>query len=416
MKSRVTSTFAVLLGSSLLAQILLFAGSILFARMYSPAAFGELAQVTAIASIITIVAGLRFDHMAFSRDEAEKTELYGAAFLVLLVGSVIVGLASLVFWQVDAQRAEGFTWIVLFVIVNSTYYLCSQWQIALGNYLGYGQLRIVQAGLQLGLGAALFAALPAKGMLVAAIVSQAFAAVQIMKASFGQRLRVWSAQTRDCFKRNFRAAMTNSVSALLQYSTPLAPMIVGPMFLDKTDIGAYFLFSSAMAAPGAILRRTILSYFNGEMKSPERLRFLATQAISRFGIWALAGLGLLAAAGTVIGVYAQDLTGIVFGPAWRHYAALLLPLLLFFALDTLLQPFSTLLCMWEREGTQMAIEVLRFALTYAVWPWIVYAGHHDFFDAIRIYLLLMGFVYVLNCVVAVRLKSPGMAFAEGVRQ
>lgn len=407
------SAFSVLLGSSVLAQAILIVASVLFARLYPPDAFGTLAQVVAVASIVTIVAGLRFDHMAFSRNPDQKATYFGAAFaIMLLITATLLVAVAVVIWH-DRQAGIDWMWIVLFTAANGCYYLCSQWQLAAGEYLAFGRVRMIQAVLQLAIGVALYAALPAHGMVVAALASQAAVAMLVAAGASMRRIVVWRRATLDCVRANCRAASVNSLSTLLQYATPFAPMIIGPLFFTNSEVGAYFLFASAVAAPWAVLRRAILGYFNGEMGAPGRLGPMLTTVAVRYRGWL--GPALLAACAALAAVHANAgwVVRLVFGPAWEGYAALLAPLLAFFALDTLLQPFSTFLGMWGRERSQVLVELLRFALTFAAWPALVAVAGLGFVEAVLAYLALMLAVYVLNAVVVLRLARQPAGLALG---
>jgi O-antigen/teichoic acid export membrane protein len=397
-----SSKFSVLLGSSVLAQVVLIGCSMLFARLYSADSFGTLGQISGIASIATTVAGLRFDHMAFSRPESEKAQLYGAAFLILSVLSALVCLVVLPAAWLVQDGGDAYVWSAFFVVANSAYYLCSQWQIAQGRYAAYGQLRIVQAVTQLGLGTAVFAAVPTHGMLVAVIISQAASALLAMRGSQTRPANPWSAGTRACVRANVRSAAVNSTSALLQYSTPFAPVVIGSLFFAKADIGAWFLFASAIAAPGAVLRRAILSYFNGEIRSPAQLRAMLQDFAGRARVLVVPGAVALLAGLALLYFQAGAISDIVFGARWHRYAGLLLPLVMYFTLDTLLQPFSTLLGMWGRESSQIRVELLRFTLTYLTWPLLVSTAGLGFEAAIDAYLALMLSVYLINFAVVLR--------------
>lgn len=398
------SAFSTLLGSSIVAQVILVACSMIFARVYSADAFGMLAQITGLASIVTVVVGLRFDHMAFSKSDDQKTQLYGAAFLVLAALSLAMLLASTLAILVGAKNRSELLWLALFAIANGSYYLCSQWQIARRDYKAFGRVRIIQACAQLAIGISLYVVLPANGMLLAVIASQGIVAFIIWRDSSSRPIKVWGAHTFACIRANFRVAATNSTSALLQYSTPFAPVVIGPLFFPAGEVGAYFLFSSAIAAPCAILRRSILSYFNGEMNSPGRVMSFLTLAVRQYWTILLACLAAVLFALTLLQLHHEIIVKIVFGNKWQLYSSLVVPLVLFFAFDTVLQPFSTFLGMWGREGAQIYIEVLRFMLTFGAWPLIVYTQGMGFMGAIVTYLALMLSVYILNFAIVLRTK------------
>lgn len=402
MKMQARSAFSILLGSSILAQAILVGCSILFARLYSPDAFGTLAYVTGVTSIATTVVGLRFDHMAFSRPNDQKRQLYQAAFLFFVMLSVVASVLALLAARFFPAHGKELGWLMPFAVANGMYYLCSQWQIAQGAYGSFGRVRVIQAILQLGIGIALCFVAPDRGLLLAILLSQVVAAILVCAGKDMRQLNVFDASTFRFLKSNFSPALVNSVSALLQYSTPLAPIVLGPIFFSKQEIGAYFLFSSAFSAPCAIFRRSILSYFNGEVKSAEQIRAMLgrTAGSHARAIWALGCVGVLAA--LLLHLNAAALTCLVFGRDWRPYAALMVPLALFFAADTVLQPFSTFLGMWGRERVQMVIEISRFMLTCVAWPVLVYILKLEFMPAICLYLAFMLVVYVANCVIVLR--------------
>src|SRR5437660_1191678 len=90
-KSRFVRRMAMLSGGTALGQLTLVASSPILTRLYGPKSFGALGVFVSLASILAMVAALRYEFaVPVARDEQEAVELVGVGN----AASVVMALAT----------------------------------------------------------------------------------------------------------------------------------------------------------------------------------------------------------------------------------------------------------------------------------------------------------------------------------
>jgi O-antigen/teichoic acid export membrane protein len=387
----------LLIGSGVAAQGLMLLGNLLLARLYAPAAFGDLGVLASVASLVAVVAGLRYDYVAFAQPDENKAPLVALALwlalglhALFLVGAVLAVLSGV-------GTLNAALWLWIFSLTTSLCYLATQGLVALGDYKYFARMRLLQALAQIGFGLLFVSLEGATGLLMAFAGSQATVALFIFIQRPAMLKVPEPVRTRRLFAAHHRLALPNSLLVLIQYSTPFAPVLLARLHFSAAEAGAYFLFAAAVSAPLAIFRRSLINLLNGEVASPARAQHLLA-GLSKAHQRVPAALSLLALAFIclALGLFAGPICALVFGNAWVPYANLLLPLVLFHVLDAALQPFTTLLPLWGRQAWAMGLEVLRFVLVFLAVPAGVIAFHWDFHTAVLCYFGFMSLVYLVN--------------------
>jgi hypothetical protein len=388
--------FSLLLGSGVFAQLILLVGNLALARVYSPAAFGELGYFSAFAAL-AVVSGLRFDYVVFTRPAAEQPAHLAISLLAAGALNLLLALALAANALLRDQSFLHAAWALLFSVSASLYYLGSQFRIAGADYHGYAAARLQQALTQVAVAFALFAA-GDEGLLLAFATSQAVVGVHIVWRSRDALLSTTRPALAACWRHGRSLAVSNSFLVLLQYSTPFAPVLLGTLLFTRDDVGAFFLFSSAVSSPLAIFRRSAISLLSVEAATPARARALWGKLAPHARL--VTGVGALGITASVMALAAAapEITILVFGRAWVSHSVLLLPIVVFFVLDAIFQPLTTLLPLWGRQERALAYEVFRFLLVFGVLPATVVGWDLTFFQAICLYFVLMSLVYLMTLV------------------
>lgn len=379
--------------------------SILFARLYSPEDFGTLAYLSGFASIIAVVSGLRFDYMAFSKKNEEKYEFN----LLTLCLMFLIHLIFIFFAIVSNQFFDFFSgnsyWLIFFSFCSSIFYLSTQLLVSIGNYNFFSKVRIFQALLQLFFGFLFFYLHWVNGLIIAYSISQLLIGFIVYKSYLKNKFNLNKHKLKQCFLFNYKQAGYNTLMVLIQYSTPFAPILFGEYLFDSKEVGAFYLISSAIASPMSILRRSLLNLFNGELTSVQKAKTLINNFKNKNFV--LLCLLLTLVIGVIsLNFYNEEIVLIFFGKQWLKYSNYLIPLFIFFFLDMIFQPFTTLLPLWGKQKFAMLFECLRFLLVYLIVPLIAYLMSFSYFSFFNFYFVCTTLVYLLIILKVYKLIYP----------
>ena len=397
--------FLKIIFSGIWAQLIMIISSVLFARLYSPEDFGTLAYLSGFASIIAIVSGWRFDYIAFSKKNEEKY-IYNMIPLFLMF---LMHLIFLIFAIVSNQFFDFFSgksyWIIFFSFSSSIFYLSTQLLISIGNYSFFSKVRVFQALLQLLFGFLLFYLHFINGLIIAYSVSQLLVGFVVYRSYMKTKSDLNIYKLKECFLFDYKQAGYNTIMVLIQYSTPFAPILFGQYLFDSKEVGAFYLISSAIASPMSIFRRSLLNLFNGELTSVEKAKVLIINFKNKKIVLPFLFLTLITGI-IFLNIYNQELVVLLFGKQWIKYSGYIVPLFVFFFLDMIFQPFTTLLPLWGKQKVAMLFECLRFLLVYLIVPVTAYLLSFSYFSFFNFYFITTTLVYLLIMLRVYKLINP----------
>ncbi|UIZ96485.1 lipopolysaccharide biosynthesis protein [Acinetobacter johnsonii] len=387
--------FIKLMSSGILVQVLMLLSTLVFSHIYLVDDFGELAFYASFGSIMAIIGGLRFDYILLKESISDKV---GAYFLSNILSLFLNLIILLIFFFIQYFfQLLNYNLLILFLFGFgfSLFNNLTQFFVAQKKYNYFITLRFIQVITVFVIAILAYASqYELKGLLWAYGGSQFLLGLM----GFGFLLKnkwveVDLASLHKCYKENISEAGKNSLISFMQYSTPLIPVFVGGMFYDKKIIGAYFVFSQMISAPLSVVRRNLLIYFNGEFSSREKFyhAFSKVFSLTRFFLF----LGILSVLLLITYFFKDELTLLVLGSQWSPYAYLLLPLVFYFVFDSLLQPFTTLLPLWNKVNISLLYEGVRFFLLVIILPVLIYIFKFDFVIFLTIYILIMLCVYLM---------------------
>ncbi|KXZ67521.1 hypothetical protein [Acinetobacter venetianus] len=387
--------FIKLMSSGILVQVLMLLSTLVFSRIYLVDDFGELAFYASFGSIMAIIGGVRFDYILLKESISDKVGAYFLSNILSLFLNLIILLIFFVIQYFFQLLNYNLLILFLFGFGFSLFNNLTQFFVAQKKYNYFITLRFIQV-ITVFVIATLAYVSPyeLKGLLWAYGGSQFL--LGLMGLGFllkNKWVEVDLASLHKFYKENISEAGKNSLISFMQYSTPLIPVFVGGMFYDKKIIGAYFVFSQMISAPLSVVRRNLLIYFNGEFSSREKFyhAFSKVFSLTRFFLF----LGVLSILLLITYFFKDELTLLVLGSQWSPYAYLLLPLVFHFVFDSLLQPFTTLLPLWNKVNISLLYEGVRFFLLVIILPVLIYIFKFDFVIFLTIYILIMLCVYLM---------------------
>lgn len=387
--------FIKLMSSGILVQILMLLSTLVFSRIYLVDDFGELAFYASFGSIMAIIGGLRFDYILLKESISDKVGAYFLSNISSLFFNLIILFVFFILQYFFHLLKYNLFILFLFGFGFSLFNNLTQFCVAQKNYNYFITLRFIQV-ITVFVIAALAYVSPyeLKGLLWAYGGSQfLLGLIGFIFVLKNKSVEVDLVSLHKFYKENISEAAKNSLISFMQYSTPLIPVFVGGMFYDKKIIGAYFVFSQMISAPLNVIRRNLLIYFNGEFSSKEKFynAFYKVFSLTRFVIF----LGVLSVILLITYFFKDELTLLVLGSQWSPYAYLLLPLVFYFVFDSLLQPFTTLLPLWNKVNVSLLYEGVRFILLVILLPTLIHIFKFDFVIFLTIYIFIMLCVYLM---------------------
>lgn len=387
--------FIKLMSSGILVQALMLLSTLVFSRIYLVDDFGELAFYASFGSIMAIIGGLRFDYILLKESISDKVGAYFLSNISSLFLNLIIFLIFFIIQYFFQLLDYNLFILFLFGFGFSLFNNLTQFFVAQKKYNYFINLRFIQV-ITVFVIAALAYVSPyeLKGLLWAYGGSQfLLGLIGFIFVLKNKSVEVNLVSLRKFYKENISEAAKNSLISFMQYSTPLIPVFVGGMFYDKKIIGAYFVFSQMISAPLNVIRRNLLIYFNGEFSSKEKFynAFYKVFSLTRFLLF----LGVLSVLLLITYFFKDELTLLVLGSQWSPYAYLLLPLVFYFVFDSILQPFTTLLPLWNKVNVSLLYEGIRFILLVIILPALIYIFKFDFVIFLTIYILVMLCVYLM---------------------
>ncbi|MFL1612659.1 lipopolysaccharide biosynthesis protein [Acinetobacter baumannii] len=387
--------FIKLMSSGILVQALMLLSTLVFSRIYLVDDFGELAFYASFGSIMAIIGGLRFDYILLKESIWNKVGAYFLSNISSFFSNLIIFLIFFIIQYFFHLLNYNLFILFLFGFGFSIFNNLTQFFVAQKKYNYFITLRFIQVITVFVIAAlAYVSSYELKGLLWAYGGSQFLLGLMgfvfVLK---NESVEINLVSLHKFYKENISEAAKNSLISFMQYSTPLIPVFVGGMFYDKKIIGAYFVFSQMISAPLNVIRRNLLIYFNGEFSSKEKFynAFYKVFSLTRFVLF----LSILSVVLLITYFFKDELTILVLGSQWSPYAYLLLPLVFYFIFDSLLQPFTTLLPLWNKVNISLLYEGCRFILLVIVLPVLIHIFKFDFVIFLTIYIFIMLCVYLM---------------------
>ena len=395
---RVRRTFSILLGTGVGVQIILFLGMLVLARLYSPDAFGEYGFYAGMAATIAIVAGGRVDYLAFLKgtNDYGKNDFYFSSLVVCLAICCFVFIGA---WAAKGWWAERILfewWILFFVFSYSIFYLGTQNLLAQGDYKFFSKIRFYQVIIQVSVGLCAFSLWPYYGLSISFVGVQLVLGVILLFRILNNNRFPRPSKIILVYKKFYSKALVNSLISILQYSAPFAPVFFGSIHYSQGEVGAYFLFAQVAAAPLSIFRRSLLNFLNAEFYSVEKLTIILKEYSRVGGYFILFFLLLFFVGGGVLAFWSEYIVGLLFGKQWLMYVGLLLPLVMYYVIDSCLQPITTLLPLWGVSRISLLFEIFRFLLIYFGGGFVVFFMDVSFYHFVMCFILSMVFVYFMQ--------------------
>lgn len=383
-----------LIAGGVIVQILVAVSVMISSRLYKPEVFGELGWYLSFASVFAIVAAMRFDYIVLSDRVCaeEKNEFFSNAIVVSIITFFLLCIGVVIANNVFHFK-YNIIYLLLFCLSLSFFNLLSQYLILIKDYNKFIFYKTNQLLLQIVMIVGFYYVFHENGLLLANILPQLIISILFflfIRKSLSFKLNNFI----PFFYKNYREGFKNSFLTFIQYSTPVIPVLFGGYVFDKSQIGAYFLFSQTMAVPFSLIRRNVLILFNGEYSDAKKIKELFESVLTaRNFIIVLMSFACF----LVFLVFCSSyIIMIFFGREWLEFSWLLSLLFIYYFFDALLQPLTTLYPLWGKVNKALGFELVRFASVAIVLPLVVFFAKLSFSSFVILFLIIMLLIYVVN--------------------
>lgn len=383
-----------LIAGGLIVQVLVAISVMISSRLYKPEIFGDLGWYLSFASLFSVLAALRFDYIVLSDrvKGEEKNIFFSNAVLVNLIVLIIFSIGLLVLSSIINFK-YNILYLICFCFSLSFFNLMSQYLILIKDYKNYVAFKTYQVIFQIFIIVLLYYILPQDGLLLANIIPQL--SIPIIYFILKRNVIIFKfSNFKNFIKRNIADGIKNSSLAFMQYSTPVVPVLVGGYIFDKSNIGVYFLFSQAIAAPFALVRRNVLILLNGEYSDKYKIKKLFNEIINIRNITITFFIFL--SVFFLLIFLSKYLVLVFFGSTWVSYSWLMLVLFIYYFIDALLQPLTTLYPLWGKVNKALMFEVIRFCSVALLLPIIAFLFKISFLWFVILFLTFMALIYLVN--------------------
>lgn len=383
-----------LIAGGVIVQILVAVSVMISSRLYKPEVFGELGWYLSFASVFAIVAAMRFDYIVLSDRVCaeEKNQFFSNAIVVSIITFFLLCI-GVVIANNFFHFKYNIIYLLLFCLSLSFFNLLSQYLILIKDYNKFIFYKTNQLLLQIVMIVGFYYFFHENGLLLANILPQLIISILFflfIRKSLSFKLNNFI----PFFYKNYKEGFKNSFLTFIQYSTPVIPVLFGGYVFDKSQIGAYFLFSQTMAVPFSLIRRNVLILFNGEYSDAKKIKELFESVLTaRNFIIVLMSFACF----LVFLVFCSSyIIMIFFGREWLEFSWLLSLLFIYYFFDALLQPLTTLYPLWGKVNKALGFELVRFASVAIVLPLVVFFAKLSFSSFVILFLIIMLLIYVIN--------------------
>lgn len=269
---------ASIMGGSAAGQMVLFVGTLLLARIYTPEAVGQYSFLVAVTLVLAGVAGLRFEWLlALVTEDAEATTvwwtyLYTAAVSCLLLVTCL-GLLEM-FGVTSLVGSVDHGWILLPLMVLSTAIFSGATQVAVRGR-AYGSIGVrgvtsaaTTAISQVALGLADQAV---RGLVIGYLLGRLVSAATLLRALGHVLLPLASlASVRTVYRQNWRYPVAYAPLSLLNLAGMHAPIAIVIYAYGSADAGQLGLAQALVVAPLGLLTTAASQVFMGELTASIR--------------------------------------------------------------------------------------------------------------------------------------------------
>ncbi len=394
-KGSFSHSVMLVIGGSMLGQMMSVLLSPLLTRVYSPDEFGLLGSFSSVAVIISVIACLRYEMaLPITKDDSEEVNLF-AVCLVALAATFLVGMAAVfLIPRENLGKLSDFLWMLPFAaLCIGAYNLMVSYATRRGAFATISKTKIYQGisapTSQLAFGAM---GLGVLGLIVGFIIGQSMGVAALCKKLIfhgNSDLKLISfAKMRAIAKRFIRFPLISSWSGLVNMAGSGAfLLLVLPIFYSSTITGFYFLIERIVARPLLIISSSLLQVYIGDISKAKT--DASANIYRRFLQVALFQLVIVSGWLIVVNIVAYFGFGIIFGKVWQEAVPYLQVLSISYLPQMVVHSLTHTLQVLEKQGRSAIWEIGRLLAISAAFIG-GYAAGLPAIEALLLYAIAQG--------------------------
>lgn len=361
---------SVLVGGSALSQIIMAMSLPIVTRLYRPEDFSVLALFTAVVSIVSVAASLRFDiAVPIPEDEVEAVNVLALALFFATLVSFFLAVPILVAPEAIAAAfgrpvIAPYLWLLPVAIFLAASYSALQfWAVRRKAFRPVAVTRVAQsaaaAGTQIGLG---LADTGPFGLLLALALNSGAGSIGLLGrfASKDWRLagEISLGRMRAAFWEYIRFPKFSALEAVCNSASIFLPVVLIATYAPAAQAGFVMLAMQVMQAPMSLIGNAVAQVYMSQAPAEHRAGNLGTFTVRILGGLMRTGVGPLLFAGIV----AAPAFAIVFGSEWREAGLLVAWMTPWFVMQFLASPVSMSLHVTGNQKAALALQLSGLVL------------------------------------------------------
>ncbi|MDO8773269.1 MAG: oligosaccharide flippase family protein [Burkholderiaceae bacterium] len=391
-------SIGVVLGGTVVAQSIPLLGSLVIARLYSPADFGVFSAWLGMLLLAGVVITGRFEMALAVEPDGAPRRLAMAATLatIVLASGILAALVMLIYLGSSALHGVSPLLVFLFVpatLLTGVIHTWQSWAAAEGNYRGLSWIRIAQAliitSAQIGMGLAEPSAFGmALGHVLGLLVGVFFSAtlMPLNPLPLHEVGQLWT--TLKFFWRSQRRFPLLALPAdTINAAAGQLPLLLIAGKFGAEAGGLFALALRVLGAPIGLLGTAVLDVFKRTASSSYREKGNCRDDYLRiFRLLAVGGATL------AVGAFflAESVFVVAFGEPWRKAGTLAVWLMPMFAMRFVASPLSYVFYIAGKQQVDLGWQCALLAMTVAAFTFPV-----DFETAVTLYAAGYGGLYVV---------------------
>jgi O-antigen/teichoic acid export membrane protein len=363
----------VILTGTIAAQSIPLLGSLVIARIYSPADFGGFSAWLGIVMMAAVIVTGRFEMALAVEADGEPRRFAVAATLgtILLVSifiALIVGVLYLTTGLLENFQPLMAGLFVPAALLAGVTHTWQAWAAAEGNYRGLSWIRISQAFVATI--AQILAGLvspTSAGMMLGHVLGTASGigiAMYLMPLNplaMGARTEFWT-RLKTFWRNQKRFPMFALPADAINAASGQLPILLVASRFGAEASGIFALTIRVVGAPIGLLGAAVLDVFKRSAASSYRDKGHCKEEYGRT-FWLLAAGGVILALGVI--VVAEHLFVVAFGEPWRQAGVIAIWLMPMFALRFVASPLSYVFYIAGKQQVDLVWQCALLAMTLA---------------------------------------------------
>ena len=354
---------SVLVGGTLMAQILLVIASPMLTRLYTPEDFGLLAVYVSMLAITLLLASLRYDlAIPLPKNDVEAADIAVLSLILVVITSFLVAIIVLVSREniaeiLDLPELVSHLWLLpLGTLFGGMYNVFNRWSVRTKHFglIASTNIRKTFALLVIQLSAFKFGGI---ALLLGQVISHGVGVLRLARPSFND---VSLNGIRDAALRYKRFPFYSSPAGLARVLGVELPSFVLTAAFSPAAAGLYALTKRVCGVPAAVIGGAVSQVFVASAADAYRDGTLGALVRTFHAKMAYIGLPFM----LLLMMLGPKLFGIIFGSAWiqaGEFACWMAPWLY---LGFVSSPISTVTAIMElqKQGLVFHLVLLAFRI------------------------------------------------------